>query len=96
HVLTLTWGKVTAQPLVPLLLIKLLEEIFSWTKYSLLLALTHWFPTAHRSSHTYAVNTELGLHFCGQINKYHCIPFSSVNATLRMACVLTLPPFPLF
>ncbi|KFW72359.1 hypothetical protein AS28_00746, partial [Pygoscelis adeliae] len=89
HVLPLTWGKVMAEPLVPLLLIKTLEEILSWSKYSLLLALTHWFPKAHRSSHIYAVNTELGSHLCSQINKYHCIPFSSVNATLRMACVLT-------
>ncbi|KGL94634.1 hypothetical protein N301_10839, partial [Charadrius vociferus] len=89
HVLPLTRGKVVAEPLVPLLLIKTSEEILSWTKYSLFLALTHWFPKAYRSSHIYAVNTELGSHFCGQINKYHCIPFSSVNATLRMACVLT-------
>lgn len=85
----LTWGKVMAEPLLPLLLIKTLEEILSWSKYSLLLALAHWFLKAHRSSHIYAVNTDLGSHFCGQINKYHCIPFSSVNATLGMACVLT-------
>ncbi|KFP90782.1 hypothetical protein N311_11025, partial [Apaloderma vittatum] len=84
-----TWGKATAEPLVALLLIKTLKEIVSWSNYSLLLALTHWFPKAHRSSHIYAVNTELGSHFCGQINKCHCNPFSSVNATLRMACVLT-------
>lgn len=85
----LTWGKVKFEPLLPLLLIKTLEEILSWSKYSLLLALAHWFLKAPRSSHIYAVNTDLGSHFCGQINKYHCIPFSSVNATLRMACVLT-------
>ncbi|KFZ61349.1 hypothetical protein N321_11961, partial [Antrostomus carolinensis] len=89
HVLPLTWGKVTADPLVPLLLIKTSEEIRSWNKCSLLLDLNHWFPKAHRSSHIYAVNTELGSHFCGQINKYHCITSSFVNATLRMACVLT-------
>ncbi|KFQ04817.1 hypothetical protein N329_08259, partial [Haliaeetus albicilla] len=89
HVLPLTWGKVMAEPLVHLLLIKTSEEILSWSRYSLLLALAHWFLKARRSSHIYAVNTELRSHFCGQINKYHCIPFSSVNATLRMACVLT-------
>ncbi|KFP48236.1 hypothetical protein N323_08953, partial [Cathartes aura] len=89
HVLPLTWGKVMTEPLVPSLLIKTLEEILSWSKYSLLLALAHRSPKAHRSSHVYAVNIELGSQFCSQINKYHCIPFSSVNATLRMACVLT-------
>lgn len=42
----LTWGKVMAEPLLPLLLIKTLEEILSWSKYSLLPALAHWFQKA--------------------------------------------------
>lgn len=96
HVLPLTWGKVTAKPFVPLLLIKTLDEILSWSKCSLLLALTHWFLKAYRSSHNSVIKTQLGSHFCCQINKYHCIPFSSANATLEIACVLTKPCFPLF
>ncbi|KFV75536.1 hypothetical protein N307_00834, partial [Dryobates pubescens] len=95
HVLPLTWGKVTTEPLVPSLVIKTWEEILSWSKHSLLLALTQWFLPAHRSSHVHAVSTTVGSHSRGLSKECHLLPSLSLNATLAMSSVVTAPTFPL-